>query len=185
MTLPGDVSFASLPPLTILGRIVVRDVAVIVAVPVVPAACEAGAALDSLGAGLLAVVGRLLMVVGGSLTGVGRLLAVEGGSLALVTGEATTAKITASELGYGNTESRSIHNIPSLLGDTYSRGFKVSGHASLSVETPTEGATDSGAVPVRELTAGGLDTVGTTSVPVGTEMVGVTKDPVGDIEVPS
>jgi hypothetical protein len=40
VTLPGDASLAALPPLTMLGLIVVREVAKMVAVPVVPEPCE-------------------------------------------------------------------------------------------------------------------------------------------------
>jgi surfactin synthase thioesterase subunit len=53
VTLPGDVSLFSLPLLTMLGLMVVRAVAVMVAVPVVPAPWVT---LATLVGGLLAVV---------------------------------------------------------------------------------------------------------------------------------
>jgi hypothetical protein len=56
VTLPADASLPTLLPLTMLGRIVVRAVAVIVAVPVVPDACAAGDAREALVGGLAAVV---------------------------------------------------------------------------------------------------------------------------------
>lgn len=40
VALPGDVSLAALPPLTMLGLMVVREVAKMVAVPVVPDPCD-------------------------------------------------------------------------------------------------------------------------------------------------
>lgn len=58
VTLPADVSFESLPLLTMLGLMVVRAVAVMVAVPVVPAPWVT----------LATLVGESLAVVAGDAT---------------------------------------------------------------------------------------------------------------------